>query len=176
MTHRLTPNLQLGIFHKPTQTDNTTIHFTFNQPTTHKLAAYYSHICWMLSFPNTEQARCREWNLISKTAINNGFPLRLTRKIWNAIGQPLTPPGNSPEATRRIWVPFMYHSPLIHKVTKLFRNTPLHIVFKPATLSTTNSPVNLVKLLPSMTVTYIVYNVQPATKLGSLVDPLQYAI
>jgi hypothetical protein len=103
--HRLTQNLQLGIFHKPTQTD-TTIHFNSNHPTNHKSAAYYSHIRRMLSFPITEQARCREWNLISKMAINNGFPLRIICKIQNAIAQPRTSPGTFPEVTRRIWVPF----------------------------------------------------------------------
>jgi hypothetical protein len=89
----------------------------------------------MLSFPITLQARNREWDLISKMAINNGFPLRLIHKIlntvWNTITQPRTSPETPPEATRKIWVPFTYHSPLIHKVTNLFRNTPLHIVFKP---------------------------------------------
>ena len=77
-------NIQLGIYRKPTQTDNT-IHFTSNHPLQHKLAAYIFYINRLLSTPITEQARQQEWNTICTVAINSGFPLQLIHDLKNKI-------------------------------------------------------------------------------------------
>ena len=37
---------------------------------------------------------------------------------------------NPAQTTKKKWIIFTYHSPLIHKVTNLFKNTNLHIAFK----------------------------------------------
>jgi hypothetical protein len=85
--HRLNHTFQLGICHKPTQTD-ATIHFTSNHPTQHKLAAYRYHINRMLSLSITEPAKNHEWNLIRTMARNNGFPTYIIQKIKNDLTSP----------------------------------------------------------------------------------------
>jgi hypothetical protein len=70
-TQRDTQDLLLSTHRKPTQTD-TTIHYTSNHPTQHKMAAYKAYIYRMLTFQITKQAQHKQWNTICSIALNNG--------------------------------------------------------------------------------------------------------
>jgi hypothetical protein len=85
--HRRNNTFQLGIYHKPNQTD-ATIHYKLNHPTQHKLAAYCHHINHMLTLPITESAKNQEWNWICTMAKNNGFPLHIIQRIKNNLLSP----------------------------------------------------------------------------------------
>jgi len=61
--HRNNNDLRLCVYRKPTQTD-TTIHFTFNHPLEHILAAHSFYINRMITLPITKQAKQQEWNII----------------------------------------------------------------------------------------------------------------
>jgi hypothetical protein len=129
-THRHAHHLELGIHRKTTQTDST-IHYTFNHPPQHKLAAYYFYTNRMLSLPITNQATQQEWHLIRTIAMNNGFPIDLIHKLKNKMIN--TPPTqyNTNHTHKKTWITFTYHSPLIHNVTNLFKHTNINITFSP---------------------------------------------
>jgi len=54
--HRNYNDLHFGVYRKPTQT-HTIIHFTFNHPLEHILAAYNFNINRMITLPITKQAK-----------------------------------------------------------------------------------------------------------------------
>jgi hypothetical protein len=162
--HQRNNTFQLGIYHKPTQTD-ATIHYKSNQ---HKLAAYRYHINRMLTLPITESAKNQEWNWICTTAKNNGFPLHIIKRIKNNLLSPN--PLQITEHTKKTWIPFTYHSPLIYSITNLFRCTPLCIAFRATNTFLANYNITM----PHMTaVAYMACNVQPAQRsmLANLNDP-----
>jgi len=68
------------MYRKPTQTD-TTIHFTYNHPLEHKVAAYNFYVNRMLLLPFTEQAKQQEWNIMCTIARNNGFQLQIIHNL-----------------------------------------------------------------------------------------------
>jgi hypothetical protein len=126
--HRNNNNLQLGIYRKPTQT-HTTIHFTSKHPLEHKLAAYNFYITRTLSTPITEQARQREWNTVCTQVRNNGFPLQIIHNLKYKLIKTKTK--NTPTQTqRKKWITYTYHSPLVLKVTYLFKSTNVNIPFR----------------------------------------------
>jgi hypothetical protein len=127
-------SIELGIYRKPTSTD-TTIHFTSNHPYEHKLAAFNHYINRMLTLPITKQHQLHEWKTIQTIARNNGFPSHiihnLKKRIENKkqkqqIQEPLTPPTQH----KKKWATFTYHSPLIRKVTNLFKHSNLRIALR----------------------------------------------
>ena len=102
------------------------------RPTIHltKLAACIFYINRLLSAPITDQARQQEWNTIYTIAKNNGFPLQLTHNLKNKITRTQHTTNNLAQKTKKKWIKCTYHSPLIHKVTNLFKNTNLHIALR----------------------------------------------
>jgi hypothetical protein len=83
-----------------------------------------------LSLPVTEPAKNHEWNRIRTMARNNGFPSHIIHRIRNDLTSP-TWHHTTEHTPRKTWIPFTFHSPLIYKVTNLFRCTPLQITFRP---------------------------------------------
>ena len=128
-THRNNNNLQLGIQRKPKQ-PNTTIHFTSKHPLQHKLFAHICYINRLLSTPITEQARQQEWNTICIIAVNSGFPLQLIHNLKNQIIETQHTTNTHMQTKKKKCLTLTYHSPLINKVTNLFKNTNSHIAFK----------------------------------------------
>ena len=110
------------------QTD-TTIHFTSNHPLELRLAAYNFYTNRMLSTPITEQARQQEWNTICTIARNNGFPLQTILNVRNKIIR-TRKTKYSHTYTKKKWITCTSHSPLIHKVTNLFKSTNLNVTFR----------------------------------------------
>ena len=78
----------------------------------------------MLSTPITEQTRQQEWDIIGTTARNNDFQLQIIHNLRNKIIR------QDIQTQRKKWITFTYHSPLIHKVTNLFKRTDLSIAFR----------------------------------------------
>jgi len=72
--------IQIDIFRKPTTTD-TTINYTSNHPTEHKMAAYRYLINRMLSLPLSTVRRIAEWQKIRTIANNNKFPIHHIAKL-----------------------------------------------------------------------------------------------
>jgi hypothetical protein len=138
--HWGTHHLQLEIYRKPTQTDMT-IHFSSNHPFNQKLAAYSFYINRMLTLPITHQAQTQEWNTICTTARNNGFPLQLIYNLRNQIIKKHTTHDQNTNPDNRTWATFTYFSPLVYKVTNLFRNTRINIAFQ-----TTNTILHQLQL------------------------------
>ena len=77
---RHTTQIEIDIFRKSTTTD-TTINYTSNHPTKHKMAAYCYLINRMLSLPLSTDRRIAEWHNIRIIANNNSFPLHHLAKL-----------------------------------------------------------------------------------------------
>ena len=59
--------LEIGIYRKETSTD-TTIHYTFNHPIEHKMAAFRYYINRLLTLPLTQEGKNKEWAEIHNMA------------------------------------------------------------------------------------------------------------
>jgi hypothetical protein len=134
--HRHNNSIELGIFRKPTNTD-ITIHFTSNHPYEHKIAAYTHHINRMLTLPISKQAKQHEWETILKTARHNGYPTHIMENLKHKIKQrkrqkekPQQHQQPTQSKTNKKYTCFTYHSPLIRKVTNLFKQTNLKIALR----------------------------------------------
>ena len=133
--HRNTDSIDIGIYRKPTHAD-VTIQFSSNHPLKHKLASLKFYINRMLTLPLTKWAKQHELKIIFAIAQNNGFPLHTIhnlRKKLIAKKQRQKPPTTTTQQTKK-WVTFSYHSPLIQKITNLFKHTNLNTA-----LHTTNT-------------------------------------
>jgi len=82
--HRKNNDLHLGIHIKPPKPD-TTVQFTSNNPLDHKRAAYNFYMNRMITLAITEQAKQEKWNTILTVAKNNGFPLKIIRKLKKKV-------------------------------------------------------------------------------------------
>jgi hypothetical protein len=74
----------------------------------------------MITLPIKEQAKQLEQSIILTIDRNNGFPLQIIHNLKKKANA---------ENTTTKWVTFTYHSPLINKVTTLFKHTNLNITF-----------------------------------------------
>ena len=123
------PNqIEIDIFRKPTTTD-TTINYTSNHPTEHKMAAYRYLINRMTSFPLSTEKRNTEWQNIRNIAHNNQFPIQHITKLRTQI-QRKTHINTAKNNSNQKWATFTYHSPKIRTITNLFKQTELKIAFK----------------------------------------------
>ena len=113
------------MYRKPTKSD-TTIHFTSNHPLQQKLAMCIFYIN-IVNYTITEQAKQQEWNTICTVAKNNGFPLQLIHNLKSKITRTQHTANTPTQKTKKNWITFTYHSPLICKVTNLFK-TPIYIL------------------------------------------------
>jgi K+ transporter len=84
----------------------------------------------MLSTPITEQVRQLEWDTICTIAKNNCFPLWIIHNLKNKIVKTQKTENTSAQTQTKPLITFTYHSPLIHKVTNLFKCTNLNIAFR----------------------------------------------
>jgi len=114
--------IEIDIFQKPTTTD-TTINYTSNHPTEHKMAAYRYLINRMLSLPLSTERRIAEWQKIRITANNNKFPIYHIPKLITAQIQRKTQVNTTNNSNNNKWATFTYHSSKVRKITNLFRLT-----------------------------------------------------
>jgi hypothetical protein len=93
--------IEIDIYRKPTATD-TTINYTSNHPTEHKLAVYRYLIRRMTALPLSQEKEEGEWQMILKTANNNNFPIpiikKLKTKIYNQEQKKTTNTKNGPHS------------------------------------------------------------------------------
>ena len=122
--------LEVDIYRKPTYTD-TTINFHSNHPIEQKTAAFRFHITRMHSLPLDPDKKQKEWETIQTIAKNNNVPRHLLHKLNQQIQSKAN--HTHKEKKHKIWTTFTYHSPKIRKITNLFRNTNVGIVFKATT-------------------------------------------
>jgi len=120
--------IEIDIFRKPTMTD-TTINYTSNHPTEHKMAAYRYLINRMISLPLSTEKRITEWQNIRNIANNNKFPIHHITKLRTQI-QHKTQINTTKNSSDQKWATFTYHSPKVRMITNLFKQTDLKIAFK----------------------------------------------
>jgi len=123
--------LNINIFRKPTTTDGT-IHFTSNHPMEHKISAYQHHLERAWTLPLTTDNRRQEINTIKIMAENNGFPQGIITQLMERTKKKLATTNIKKEnnSKPKKWTTFTYHSPLVRKITNVFKNTNLNIAFK----------------------------------------------
>jgi hypothetical protein len=84
----------------------------------------------MLSLPIMNHAKLHEWNVIRNTARNSGFPSQLIHNLhWKLTNKCKTQTVDTAN-DNRTWVTFTFSTPLVHKVTNLFKNTNINTAFK----------------------------------------------
>ena len=118
--------IDIDIFRKPTTTD-TTIDFTSNHPTEHKMAAHRYLINRMLTLPLSTKRKKIELQKILTIANNNISPPQLISEL-KAQMQQKTLTITTKEENRK-WTIFTYHSSKIRKITNLFKHTDIKIAF-----------------------------------------------
>jgi hypothetical protein len=122
---RAAHSLQLGIYRKPTNTD-TTINYNSTHPIQHKLAAYRYYISRMVTLPISHTEKEKEWNIIQNIASSNSIPPDTPYKLRRQIQQK-SHKTSIQTINPNAWVTFTFSSPIIYKVTNLFRKTDLKI-------------------------------------------------
>ena len=83
----------------------------------------------------SQQARTQELETILEIANNNGFPESIIEKLHDRIRRKLTSNNisthaNEIEGIKKKRAIFHYHTPVIRKITNLFQNTDIQVVFK----------------------------------------------
>jgi hypothetical protein len=88
----------------------------------------------MFSLPLSEQQRLQEWMYIKFMARSNGFPLPPLSKLRHRIQQEHKHKQNSnPIPVKKDtykWATFTYSTPLIRRVTNIFKHTNLRIAYR----------------------------------------------
>jgi len=129
--HRNINCTHLGIYRKSTHTD-VTIQFSSNHPFEHKLAAFNFYIHRMLTLQITKQAKQQERKIILAVAKNYEFPLHiihnLKKKLITKKRRKKLPTTTTQQAKK--WVTLSHHSPLIRKITNLFKHSNLNIALR----------------------------------------------
>jgi hypothetical protein len=86
----------------------------------------------MLTLTITKQAKRQEWKIILAVAQNNEFPLHIIHKLKKKLiakKQRQKLPTTTTQQAKK-WVTFPYHSPLIRKITNLFKRSKLNIALR----------------------------------------------
>jgi hypothetical protein len=88
----------------------------------------------LLTLPITKESKQQEWKTILTIARNNGFPTHIIHNLKKKLKakkqqQQQKPPTSTAQHGKK-WVVFTYHSPLIRKVTNLFKQTNLRIALR----------------------------------------------
>ena len=129
--------LTFDIYRKPTTT-GMTIHQASNHPTEHKMAAYRYLLNRMHRMPLSQELKHKELNTIYLIASRNGYSKHLVDKLnKNITAKTENQTDNTapPTSKDKKWAVFGYHSPIIRKITNLFKDTNLNIAFN--TVNTT---------------------------------------
>jgi len=129
--YRNNNNIDLNIYRKPTST-NTTIHFSSNHLHEHKIAAFRNYIHRMLTLPITEKSKQEEWKTILTIAKNNGYPLNILNKLKTKLIAKKQKHQQCPTTIlhNKKWITFTYFSPIIRRITNLFKHSNLKIAYR----------------------------------------------
>ena len=127
--HRNNNSMDRSIYRKPTCTA-TTIQFSSNHPYEHKIAAFRYYIHRMITFPITEKSKQEEWNTILNTAKNNGYPVNTIIDLRTKLIAKKCPQCPSTIPHNKKWVTFTYFSPMVRRITNLFKQSNLNIALR----------------------------------------------
>jgi hypothetical protein len=96
------------------------------------MATFNSYIHRLLNMPLTNRARHEEWNTILAIAETNGYQPHivydLKARLMNKVHKQRHE--NTDTLTHKRWTVFTYFSPLIRRVTNIFKHTGLKIIFR----------------------------------------------
>jgi hypothetical protein len=84
-----------------------------------------SYINRMTTLPITKQAKQQEWKIIIEIGQNNGFPLHIIHNLKKKLTVKKQKLPTTTQAKK--WATFSYHSPLLRKITNLFKHSNLNI-------------------------------------------------
>ena len=123
--------LELGIYRKPIET-GTGFYRNSNHPN-EKMSAFTYYINRLITLPITEKAKQSEWETILEIAVSNGYTTKTMHELRKKLQTRIYKQQNQKQetiTTRKKWVTFTYHSPLVRRITSVFKNTELNIAFK----------------------------------------------
>jgi hypothetical protein len=128
--HRNNASTDICIYRKPTET-GTVIHITYNHPYEQKMAAFNYYINRLLTMPFTEQSKQEEWKTILAIAKNNGYRSHTIHNLKaKLVNKRQKQQQENKTISQKGWVMFTHFSPLIRRITNLFKLTNLKIAFR----------------------------------------------
>jgi hypothetical protein len=80
------------------------------------------------TLPITHNEKEKEWSIIQCIAHNNGFPLKIIHRLRQQIENKTNT--SQTETVPRTWVTFTFNSPVVHKITNLFKNTNINTAYR----------------------------------------------
>ena len=107
-------------------------------PIEHKISAFLYYINRLTIMPINESSKQREWETIIAIARSNNFPTSMLYGLKTKIIKRKRQKQKQMQQRQEIikqrdkWVNFTYFSPLVRRVTDLFRRTRLRITFRTA--------------------------------------------
>jgi hypothetical protein len=84
----------------------------------------------MITLPITQQSKQQEWKIRLTIARNNGFPGHIIHDLKKKLITKKQKQKHITIQQNKKWITFTYHSPLIRRVTNLFKQTNLNIAFR----------------------------------------------
>jgi len=123
--NRKKQNMFIDIYRKPTETD-TTINCHSNHPLEQKLSAYRYHIHRLNTLPINTEEKKNEEDKLESVAINNSYPMNTVKKLKEKLKRIRT----GTQERKKKWTPFTYFSPMIRKVTNIFKDTDIKIAYR----------------------------------------------
>jgi hypothetical protein len=93
------------------------------------MAAYRYHTYRLNTLPINKEEKEKEWDNIGRIAMNNGFPKESTKKLRKKLEQKRMGTNDGKQEKQK-WVPFTYFSPLVRKVTNIFKDTDIKIAHR----------------------------------------------
>ena len=85
----------------------------------------------MHSLPLIPKKKQKEWKLLQLIAQNNNFPQTLLQRLNLQTQYKQTNKDQIKERNKdKIWTTFTHYSPIIRKITNLFKHTNVGIAFK----------------------------------------------
>jgi len=128
--HRNNDNIDIRIYRKPRCTD-TTIQFSSNHPYEHKIATFTYYIHRIITLPITEKSKEEEWKAILTIAKNNGYPINTINRLkTKLIAKKRKQQHLTTISHNKKWVTFTYFSPIVKRITNLFKQSSLNIAFR----------------------------------------------
>jgi len=91
-----------------------------------KLSAYRYHINRLNTLPINTEERKKEEDKLESMAINNSYPMNTVKKLKEKLKKIRT----GTQERNKKWTPFTYFSPMIRKVTNIFKDTNIKIAYR----------------------------------------------
>jgi len=105
------------------------IHLTSNHPLEHKISTLY-YINRLTTLPITESSKQKEWETILAIARDSGYPVSMIHNLKTKLINREKTQKQETMTPQNKWITFMYFSPLVRRVTNLFKQTRLKIAFR----------------------------------------------